>query len=136
MIKTLRIEYPNGRTVLNLPKALDEMPLYGLKKIFELLFQNYYHTTESGWVNIQQVDNMELFFPEWIADHKLRWGEASKAFQDKYKDPEYGIMDKRQQAKIRTMNKALENDVRKQKRAYEKSEKVYALWTEEKTKRI
>ena len=109
------------RMTLNMPVAMEDMPIGNLRKFFKFMDQEYYRNEEST----------QLFFsyiPEILEDLKDRWGDASIAFQKEYQDPKFDshgnyISDKEEREKRRNHNKRLMSKVKSAKSRYERFQK-------------
>jgi len=125
--QTIEIRWPAGRYFFNLPVALDSIAPSKLgKKVFEWLFKNIWVHP----VNEQTRDTLDAYIPEWVADHKQQWADASIQFQRSYRDPKFFAHSKEERAVIKCENDRLMREVKSTKKSYERSEKVLTAWTE------
>lgn len=128
--QVITIKWPSGRYQLYLPNALENIGIANLrKKVFEWLFKNLWVDP----VNEETVETLDEYIPEWVQAHKDGWRDASVAFQQKYRDPKRGAT-KKEQAAIKRENDVLFAEVKRQKKAYERSEKILTIWTETKSR--
>lgn len=109
---------------LNLPLALEDLPLKSLTTIFKLLFTHW----DEGR-NRESISLLNDYIPEVIAEKKTAWHEASVEYSN-----EYRIVDRytpRGTANtIKAKNKELSAKVSNAKRAYEKAQRVHELYKE------
>lgn len=123
----VEIRWPSGRYYLHLPAALEGIaPAKLKKKIFMWLVEN-------SWVhpvNKQTFETLDAYIPEWVADHKQQWGDASLQFQRCYRDPRFNGTTKEEKASIKRGNDDLFRKVKSTKKSYERAEKVLTAWTE------
>ena len=117
------------RMTLNMPRAMEEMPITNLRKFFKWADQEY-------WRNEGSTRLFFSYIPEIAEDLKDKWGEASLEAQRDYQDPKFDshgnyISDKEEREKRRNHNKRLLSRVKAAKARYErflkKAEKLKEL---------
>ena len=127
----ITIKWPSGRYQLYLPKILDKIPLADLrKKVFDWLFKNLWVDP----VNEETVAVLDAYIPEWVAEHKQGWADASKVFSNGYRDTKFMNASAKEKSAVKRENDRLYAEVKRQKKAYERSEKVLTAWTDTKTR--
>ena len=127
--EVITIKWPSGGYILQLPNILESIPMYSLKKkVFEWLFKNLWVDP----VNEETVGVLDKFIPEWVTEHKDAWAKASKVFVTEYRDPKFSGTTG--MAFIKRENNLLHAEVKRQKKAYERSEKILTLWTDTKSR--
>ena len=124
------IRYPNGSMTLNLPVFLADLACEKIGKVFKLLFQNSYSIYSA---NGQSIETLDQFIPEWVKDCKNALTAAEVAKKLNWEDPK-SYTKRDQRAKVREKNEALTRDVNVAKRAYDKAQRVQALWDTSKQK--
>ena len=116
--------YDDGPTChisLNVPIALEEMPIANLRKLFEPILREYGRNRES-------IEDFFACIPEIEAMLKEEWDTASKVFQQCYQDTRFDghghvIMDKDEKARRRASNNRLMRDVKSAKARYNRFKK-------------
>lgn len=68
------------RMTLNMPVAMEEMPITNLRKFFKLMDEEY-------WRNEESTRSFFSYIPEILEDLKDKWNEESLKFQKEYQDP-------------------------------------------------
>lgn len=131
----IEIKYPSGHMTIIIPTALEEMPIANLKKVFRLLFQNYYELEDGEYVNINSAGILGGYIPQWILALQSQYDKARARRQAEYRDPE-GISDKAEKRKAKAANKRLDEAVKKAKHIYDKSYKVSTVFIETRMKYI
>lgn len=109
------------RMTLNMPVAMEEMPITNLRKFFKLMDEEY-------WRNEESTRSFFSYIPEILEDLKDKWNEESLKFQKEYQDPKFDssgnyISDKEMREKRRNHNKRLMNKVKAAKARYERFQK-------------
>ncbi len=109
------------RMTLNMPVAMEEMPITKLRKFFKLV-------GEEHWRNEESTRLFFTYIPEIQEDLKDKWGRESLKFQKEYQDPKFDsagnyISDKEVREKRRNHNKRLRNKVKAAKARYEQFQK-------------
>lgn len=109
------------RMTLNMPVAMEEMPITNLRKFFKYMDQEY-------WRNEESTHLFFSYIPEILEDLKDKWGQESIRFQKEYQDPKFDssgnyISDKEEREKRRNHNKRLMNKVKAAKARYERFQK-------------
>lgn len=104
------------RIYLNIPTALEEMPVANLRKLFRPIFRDYNRNRES-------IEDFFTCIPSIEAMLKKEWDLASIVFQQDYKDTGFDesghvITDKNEKAKRRANNDRLMRNVKKAKARY------------------
>ncbi len=119
--KSILFKKGDCRISLNIPDALEYMPVKNVKKFCKDM--------------ISEVENDESFreffsyIPEIEEKLKQEWDEASLKYQREYRLPDNG-RDKLERDKIRTKNKRLLDKVKAAKARYERFEKRIPLLNE------
>lgn len=119
--RSLEFRRYSCRMTLNMPVAMEEMPITNLRKIFKLMDDEY-------WRNEESTHLFFTYIPEILEDLKDKWGEESLRFQKEYQDPKFDssgnyISDKEEREKRRNHNKRLMNKVKAAKARYERFQK-------------
>lgn len=114
---------------LNYPKALTDISLANLKKLFALMFGEH-------WRNAEAIEQTELAIKACIDNAKAEWHESSKSYTDGYKTTDDWFMPDKEKRLIERNNKKLLNAVKKSKKAYERFLKVQKTFEEVKYKYI
>ncbi len=126
----IEIRHPTGVVTLILPIALEKLSINTQKKLYRLLCENVSFPPE----NEETVRILDTYIPEWSEDCWSRWEEASKDFQEGWREPDPHKGPKEKNKSIRISNKYLTSDLKKTKAKYERSEKVLKAWTDTKRK--
>ncbi len=115
--RTLDFWHYSCHMSLNMPVAMEEMPLTNLRKFLKLM-------DADRWRNEENIRTFFTYIPEITEDLKAKWDEASLNFQRDYLDPKYSagnyIDDKDEREKRRNHNKRLLNKVKAAKARYER----------------
>lgn len=124
MDKNILIRYPEGQIVLNLPTAFEKLSINTQKKIFKILL-------EKGWFegNDETIRQIDEFITEWIDDWQQQWDDASRFFQNNYRDPLYNGKTEKEQKRIARDNNEFLKDVKTAKKRHDRALKVQAAWT-------
>ena len=85
-------------------------------------------------VNEETVAVLDAYIPEWVAEHKQGWADASKVFSNGYRDTKFMNASAKEKSAVKRENDRLYAEVKRQKKAYERSEKVLTAWTDTKTR--
>lgn len=121
MERSLAFVCDRCRMQLNMPVAMEEMPITNLRRFFRLMDQEYWRNEEST----------RLFFsyiPEIQEDLRSKCEQERLTFQKEYQDPKFDssgscIRDKVVREKRRSRNKQLMNQVKAAKARYERFQK-------------
>lgn len=126
-MKERRLEfafYDDGPTChisLNVPIAMEEMPVANLRKLFRPILREYGRNRES-------IEDFFTCLPAVEAMLKEEWDLASMVFQQDYKDLKFDesghvITDKNEKEKRRVNNNRLMRDVKNAKARYDRFKK-------------
>lgn len=119
--RSLEFRRYDCRMTLNMPGAMEEMPITNLRKFFKLLDEEY-------WRNEESTRLFFAYIPEIQEDLKDKWEQESLKFQKEYQDPKFDssgnyISDKEMREKRRNHNKRLMSKVKAAKARYERFQK-------------
>ena len=119
--RSLEFRRYDCRMTLNMPGAMEEMPITNLRKFFKLL-------DEEDWRNEESTRLFFAYIPEIQEDLKDKWEQESLKFQKEYQDPKFDssgnyISDKEMREKRRNHNKRLMSKVKAAKARYERFQK-------------
>lgn len=109
---------------LSLPRALNELSLTKLRKIFNLLLRS-----SRSEENENTVSDLGEAIEENISNTKAAWDAALLAFQREYIDPGSVRLDTKKQKQIQRRNKDLMQDVKSAKRKYDHAIKTQRAWS-------
>ena len=125
MSKELVIRYEHGVLRLLFPEWFDRASLTHIRKALVLLCTN-------TWENGEAVYELGALLPLYAQDYHALWVEASRAYQNGYRDPAW--CGKAESKVIRTANARLLSAVAKSKARYEKMCKIQTLFDTTKEK--
>lgn len=125
MSKELVIRYERGMLRLLFPEWFDRASLTHIRKALVLLCTN-------AWENGEAVYELGARLPLCAQDYHALWVEASRAYQNGYRDP--ARCGKEESKAIRTVNARLLSAVAKSKARYEKMCKIQTLFDTTKEK--
>lgn len=110
------------------PKALKDISLTNLKKLFALMFGE-------SWRNAEAIEQTEKAIQDSVAEAKSDWDKASKSYTDGYKSDSFDpFMTDKQKRLIQRENKRLFAGVKRSKNAYERFVKVQKTFEQVKNK--
>ena len=109
---------------LNLPTFLDDSTQTNITKALRLLF-THCHEHE---VNTETVRLLDGFIPDMVNERKRIWEQASREYQDGYRDPKMHRYTRKDAAKVRAINTKLLDAVRSAKRSYDKALKIQTIY--------
>lgn len=109
------------RMTLNMPVAMEEMPITNLRKFFKLM-------DDEHWRNEESTRLFFAYIPEIQEDLKGKWDEAGIYFQKNYMSPDFDshgnkITDKKEKKDRKQYNDRLMVKVREAKARYERFQK-------------
>lgn len=112
---------------LNLPIFFERSTQANIVKLLKLLFTNSYEE-----VNRETISVLDDYLPGMATDKKSAWTEASRSFQNEYRDPKRYT--RKEAPAVRAKNERLHECVKTSKREYEKACKVAEIYTSSKAK--
>lgn len=125
MSSSLVIRYERGVLQLIFPEWFDRASLTHIRKALVLLCAN-------AWENGEAVYELGALLPLYAQDYHALWVEASRAYQNGYRDPtQHG---KKESQAIQAANGRLLATVKKSKARYEKMCKIQTLFDTTKEK--
>lgn len=125
MSKELVIRYERGMLRLLFPEWFDRASLTHIRKALVLLCTN-------AWENGEAVYELGARLPLCAQDYHALWVEASRAYQNGYRDPaQHG---KKESKSIQAANGRLLATVKKSKARYKKMCKIQTLFDTTKEK--
>jgi hypothetical protein len=125
MSNSLVIRYERGVLQLIFPEWFDRASLTHIRKAFVLLCTNVRENEEAVYA-------LGRLLPLYVQEYRALWVEASRAYQNGYRDPtQHG---KKESQAIQAANGRLLATVKKSKARYEKMCKIQTLFDTTKEK--
>lgn len=124
---TVSFRYDTAHFVLNYPKAIEDLPLANLRKLFKFMVSDWHTEANADAIRITHEA-----LKAHVTETKAAWDKASVEYQHGYVDTTYhGCRNKRQAT---ANNKRLLAAVKSAKAAHERAGKLLTFFEEIKAK--